>query len=134
MLVAALLVFAPFVLYSWAAIGPQTRPEAQETREAAGPPARDVALTGCRVDPATRRVSAEIAVTAAAAHRGTYRVTVDFRRAEQAAGEGAKGLALVDVREAAAGAVRSGRAVGPVWPRGVVPYCGVYAVAVTAGP
>ncbi|MER7759108.1 hypothetical protein [Streptomyces sp. NPDC097619] len=131
-LVAALLVFAPFMLYSWAAIGPRQQPT---DAVPAVPPSRDVSLAACRVDPADGRVTARVTVTVAAARPGAYRITVDFRRAEQEPGAGAKATAVVDTAGVRAGAVLAGEAVGPRWPRGVAPFCGVYEVVRTAvGP
>ncbi|MGW1764458.1 hypothetical protein ACWCQL_10310 [Streptomyces sp. NPDC002073] len=121
-LVAALLVFAPFVLYSWAAIGPRPQPRPQ----AAPPPpvAQDVTLTGCRVDPASRRVVADIRVTSRRAQPARYVVTVEFRRDAGKPGESGRD-AVVDLAPRGS----AGREVrGPVWAAGVVPYCGVSSV------
>ncbi|MEV6331783.1 hypothetical protein [Streptomyces sp. NPDC051909] len=42
-------------------------------------PSDDATVTMCRLDPVSKRPVAELSVTSQAAHRGTYRVTVEFR-------------------------------------------------------
>ncbi|MDJ0385901.1 hypothetical protein [Streptomyces sp. G-G2] len=126
-MVAAGLVFVPFGLYVWASSGPA--PAGSPT---ARPVAEDVAVTGCRIDPASRRVLAEVEAVSRAARTGFYVVTVEFRQG----GAGAAGgdipvQSLVRVAGARPGAVAHGEAVGPAWPAGVVPWCGVAGVEFT---
>ncbi|MBT1188746.1 hypothetical protein HET69_33380, partial [Streptomyces sp. CJ_13] len=67
LVLAGLLVFAPLGLYVWASGEPA--PQAPAT--AAG----SVRVTGCRIDPASRRVVAGVEATG----QGSYVVTVEFR-------------------------------------------------------
>ncbi len=116
--VAGLLVFAPLGLYVWASGG---EPQQAPPRAAA----EDVRVTGCRVDPASRRVVAAVEATGRAEGIGAYVVTVEFRdRAEADPGRRAA-QALVRIPGVAPGATEYGEAVGPVWPVATVPWCGV---------
>lgn len=116
--IAGLLVFAPLGLYVWASGG-----EPQETPPRAA--VQDVRVTGCRVDPASRRVAAAVEATGRAEGAGAYVVTVEFRdRAEADPGRRAA-QALVRIPGVAPGATEYGEAVGPVWPVATVPWCGV---------
>ncbi|MFD3871080.1 hypothetical protein [Streptomyces sp. NPDC058623] len=115
---AGLLVFAPLGLYVWASGG--DRPAAPPP----GPAAQDVRVTGCRVDPASRRVVGVVQVTARRdAGAGGYVVTVEFRDREEPGGRAAQ--ALVKIPGVAPGATESGEALGPVWPPATTPWCGV---------
>ncbi|MEU6861753.1 hypothetical protein ABZ924_00530 [Streptomyces sp. NPDC046876] len=120
---AAGLVFAPLGLYVWASGGPGGAGAA-----GAGPPraaVEDVRVSGCRVDPVSRRVVAAVEVAGRPGGVGAYVVTVEFReKAEAAPGERAA-QALVKVPGVAPGATERGEAVGPVWPAATVPWCGV---------
>ncbi|MEV8536644.1 hypothetical protein [Streptomyces sp. NPDC051211] len=111
---AALLVFAPLALYVWAGGGPQQA-------VAAHVPAEDAAVSACRIDPASKRLLAGIEVTSRAAQTGSYVVTVEFRQDPPVGTV----QALVRLDGVAPGAVVHGEAVGPVWPAGVAPWCGV---------
>lgn len=116
--IAGLLVFAPLGLYVWASGG---EPQEPPPRAAA----QDVRVTGCRVDPASRRVAAAVEATGRAEGVGAYVVTVEFRdRAEADPGRRAA-QALVRIPGVAPGATEYGEAVGPVWPVATVPWCGV---------
>ncbi|MFJ9939042.1 hypothetical protein [Streptomyces erythrochromogenes] len=116
--IAGLLVFAPLGLYVWASGG-----EPQEAPPRAA--VQDVRVTGCRVDPASRRVAAAVEATGRAEGAGAYVVTVEFRdRAEADPGRRAA-QALVRIPGVAPGATEYGEAVGPVWPVATVPWCGV---------
>ncbi|MEV7612448.1 hypothetical protein [Streptomyces sp. NPDC089799] len=112
--VAALLVFAPLALYVWAG-------DASAPPGAAYEPARDAAVSGCRIDPASRRLLAEVEVTSRAPAPGSYVLTVEFRQ-EPPVGTV---QALVRLEGVEPGATVRGEAVGPVWPAGVAPWCGV---------
>ncbi|MFF8266403.1 hypothetical protein ACF059_03310 [Streptomyces sp. NPDC016562] len=115
---AGLLVFAPLGLYVWASGGepPEAPPRA---------PVEDVRVTGCRIDPASRRVVAAVQATGRAEGPGAYVITVEFRDgAEPDPGRRAS-QALVKVPGVAPGATEYGEAVGPVWPVATVPWCGV---------
>ncbi|WP_405423271.1 hypothetical protein [Streptomyces erythrochromogenes] len=116
--IAGLLVFAPLGLYVWASGGaPQEAPPRAAVQ--------DVRVTGCRVDPASRRVTAAVEATGRAEGAGAYVVTVEFRdRAEADPGRRAA-QALVRIPGVAPGATEYGEAVGPVWPVATVPWCGV---------
>lgn len=69
---AGLLVFAPLGLYVWASGG---EPPGAASRAAL----EDVRVTGCRVDPPSRRVVAALEVTGRQREPGAYVVTVEFR-------------------------------------------------------
>ncbi|APU41897.1 hypothetical protein [Streptomyces sp. NRRL F-4428] len=116
--IAGLLVFAPLGLYVWASGGGQHEAPPRAAVE-------DVRVTGCRVDPASRRVAAAVEATGRAEGVGAYVVTVEFRdRAEADPGRRAA-QALVRIPGVAPGATEYGEAVGPVWPVATVPWCGV---------
>ncbi|MFF5446184.1 hypothetical protein [Streptomyces sp. NPDC012888] len=116
--VAALLVFAPLALYVWASGGSGTpSDDVYDPAEAA----RDAAVTTCRIDPATRRLVAVAEVTSGAARTGSYVVTVEFRQDPPLGTV----QALVRLDGVAPGTTATGEAIGPVWPAGVVPWCGV---------
>lgn len=69
--VAGLLVFAPLGLYVWAGGAPAARP--------AGSARDDVRISGCRIDPASRRVVASVEAVNRFPGTGAYVVTVEFR-------------------------------------------------------
>lgn len=117
--VAGLLVFAPLGLYVWAGDAPAPRP-VSAARE-------DVRIADCRIDPASRRVTASVEAVNRFPGEGAYVVTVEFRaKADQGPGDrGAQ--ALVKVPGVLPGATERGEAVGPVWPPAQVPWCGVAA-------
>ncbi|WP_330332323.1 hypothetical protein OHS33_23180 [Streptomyces sp. NBC_00536] len=115
-MVAAGMVFVPFGLYVWASSGP----------EPPRPVAEDVAVTGCRIDPASRRVVAGVEVVSRTARPGRYVVTVEFRRGE--AGNDVPVQAVVKLAAVHPGEVGHAEAVGPVWPAGVIPWCGIAGV------
>ncbi|MCY0925921.1 hypothetical protein OTB20_06815 [Streptomyces sp. H27-H1] len=69
--VAGLLVFAPLGLYVWAGGAPAARP--------AGSARDDVRISGCRIDPASRRVVASVEAVNRFPGPGAYVVTVEFR-------------------------------------------------------
>uniref|UniRef100_A0AAU2JU02 Secreted protein n=1 Tax=Streptomyces sp. NBC_00049 TaxID=2903617 RepID=A0AAU2JU02_9ACTN len=115
---AGLLVFAPLGLYVWASGGERPAPPPREAGQ-------DVRVTGCRIDPASRRVVASVEATGRAAGPASYIVTVEFRdRAEPEPGARAA-QALVKIPGVAPGAVEYAEALGPVWPVATVPWCGV---------
>ncbi|MEW2413723.1 hypothetical protein AB0953_08370 [Streptomyces sp. NPDC046866] len=129
---AAGLVFAPLGLYVWAGGG------GAEAGAAGAGPARaaveDVRISGCRVDPVSRRVVAAVEVAGRPEGVGAYVVTVGFReKAEAVPGERAA-QALVKVPGVAPGATERGEAVGPVWPAAAVPWCGVAAAEFERAP
>ncbi|MER5932923.1 hypothetical protein [Streptomyces sp. NPDC002054] len=113
---AALLVFAPLGLYVWASGG-----SSQPAGAAAHVPAEDAAVSGCRIDPASRRLLAAVEVTSRAPGVGSYVVTVEFRQDPPVGTV----QALVRLDRVAPGVIAHGEAVGPVWPAGVAPWCGV---------
>lgn len=133
--VAGLLVFAPLGLYVWAGGAPAAR--------AAGAAREDVRITDCRIDPASRRVTASVEAVNRFPGEGSYVVTVEFR--EQPAGADPAGPAAVvpepgDAAPAARGpqalvkipgvrpaATERAEAVGPVWPAATIPWCGIAA-------
>ncbi|MFI5981591.1 hypothetical protein ACIBEA_12015 [Streptomyces sp. NPDC051555] len=130
-MVAAGMVFVPFGLYVWASSGPGP------AGTAARPVAEDVAVTGCRIDPASHRVLAGVEVVSRTARSGSYVVTVEFRRGAAGATGDAEAAdvpvrSLVKVAAPRPGEVGRGEAVGPAWPAGVVPWCGVAEVELVA--
>ncbi|MET9466803.1 hypothetical protein ABZY44_18760 [Streptomyces sp. NPDC006544] len=117
--VAGLLVFAPLGLYVWAGDAPAPRP--------ASAAAQDVRITDCRIDPASRRVTASVEAVNRFPYGGAYVVTVEFR-AQAHPEPGDRGAqVLVKVPGVLPGATEHGEAVGPVWPPAQVPWCGVAA-------
>ncbi|WP_449483826.1 hypothetical protein [Streptomyces avidinii] len=125
--VAGLLVFAPLGLYVWAGDAPAPRP-ASAARE-------DVRITDCRIDPASRRVTASLEAVNRFPGKGSYVVTVEFRATvdpEPDSGTDARpgdrgAQVLVKVPGVLPGGTEHGEAVGPVWPAAKVPWCGVAA-------
>lgn len=113
LVLAGLLVFAPLGLYVWASGEPA--PQAPAT--AAG----SVRVTGCRIDPASRRVVAGVEATG----QGSYVVTVEFR--DQAdPGPGVRSAqALVKIPGVTPATPERAEAIGPVWPPATIPWCGV---------
>ncbi|WP_327254660.1 hypothetical protein [Streptomyces sp. NBC_01244] len=83
--VAGLLVFAPLGLYVWAGGRPAAR-----SAEAAPD---DVRITGCRIDPTSRRVVASVEAVNGFPEQGAYVVTVEFREQPPAARDGSAGPA-----------------------------------------
>lgn len=116
--VAGLLVFAPLGLYVWASGGDPPQPPPRAAVE-------DVRVTGCRIDPASRRVVAAVEATGRVEGPGAYVVTVEFRDRAEADPQGRAAQALVKIPGVAPGATEYGEAVGPVWPVATVPWCGV---------
>ncbi|GAA1592953.1 hypothetical protein GCM10009731_53190 [Streptomyces globosus] len=124
--VAAVLVFTPLGLYVWGGGGP-----------AAAPPRgalEDVRVTGCRVDPASRRVVAAVEASGRPGGAGAYVVTVEFRDDDGSRPGGRAAQALVRIPGVAPRAVERGEAVGPVWPFAAVPWCGVAGAEFTPAP
>lgn len=115
---AGLLVFAPLGLYVWASGG---EPSEAPPRAAV----EDVRVTGCRIDPASRRVVAAVEATGRAEGAGAYVVTVEFRDGAEPAPGRRAAQSLVKIPGVAPGATEYGEAVGPVWPVATVPWCGV---------
>lgn len=115
---AGLLVFAPLGLYVWASGG-----GAGEAAPRAA--AEDVRVTGCRIDPASRRVVAAVTAAGRPQGPGAYVVTVEFRESADPVPGGRAAQALVKIPGVALGATEYGEAVGPVWPVATVPWCGV---------
>ncbi|WP_329380089.1 hypothetical protein OG625_14220 [Streptomyces sp. NBC_01351] len=124
---AGLLVFAPLGLYVWASgDGP---------RAAAPRPAVEyVRVTGCRIDPASRRVLAAVEATGRAEGPGAYVVTVEFRDRAVAAPGSRTAQSLVKIPGVAPAAMERAEALGPVWPAGATPWCGVADAEFTAAP
>lgn len=122
--VAGLLVFAPLGLYVWASGGPSPEQAAQTEPE---PRAR---VTGCRVDPASRRVAAAVEVTG----RGSYVITVEFRDREHPAPGTRSAQALVKIPGVLPGTPERAEAIGPIWPRATIPWCGVAEVSGSEQP
>ncbi|MEU3406243.1 hypothetical protein ABZ766_20205 [Streptomyces sp. NPDC006670] len=116
---AGLLVFAPLGLYVWASS------PAGPAGPAAPPP--EVRVTGCRVDPASRRVLADVE---ARGGRGSYVATVEFRDRKPPQADARTSQTLVRLPGLAPDVPPARtEAVGPVWPPATPPWCGVAAVA-----
>ncbi|MEU8433434.1 hypothetical protein AB0F18_11030 [Streptomyces sp. NPDC029216] len=115
---AGLLVFAPLGLYVWAS---------SPGRPASAAPPPEVRVTGCRVDPQSRRV---LAVVEARGGQGSYVVTVEFRDRRPSAPDARTSQSLVRLPGLTPGtpAART-EALGPVWAPATVPWCGVVRVA-----
>ncbi|MFD3557896.1 hypothetical protein [Streptomyces goshikiensis] len=113
LVLAGLLVFAPLGLYVWASGDPAP----SSPTVGAG----SVRVTGCRIDPASRRVVAGVEATG----QGSYVVTVEFRdRAEP--GPGVRSAqSLVSIPGVTPGTPERSEAIGPVWPPATTPWCGV---------
>ncbi|MGW1772808.1 hypothetical protein [Streptomyces sp. NPDC002104] len=140
--VAGLLVFAPLGLYVWAGAAPAVRPS--------GAAREDVRITGCRIDPASRRVVASVEALNHFAEPGAYVVTVEFREPPPATPPGdqpAPALApgpaaspprgpqvLVKIPGVRPGAAEQAEAVGPVWPPAAIPWCGTAAAVFAPDP
>ncbi|MFE1416435.1 hypothetical protein ACIGFK_06275 [Streptomyces sp. NPDC085524] len=122
---AGLLVFAPLGLYVWASGGGQ-RAAVQR------PAVEDVRVTGCRIDPAGRRVAAAVEATGRAEGAGAYVVTVEFRDRAAAEPGGRTAQSLVKIPGVAPGATEYAEALGPVWPAATTPWCGIAAAEFTA--
>ncbi|MFD8631562.1 MULTISPECIES: hypothetical protein [unclassified Streptomyces] len=123
---AGLLVFAPLGLYVWASAG-------GGRQEAAPRPAVEyVRVTGCRVDPAGRRITATVEATGRAEGAGAYVVTVEFRDRAAAEPGGRAAQSLVKIPGVAPGATEYAEVPGPVWPPSTTPWCGVAAADFTA--
>ncbi|MFD9726762.1 hypothetical protein [Streptomyces sp. NPDC059072] len=123
---AGLLVFAPLGLYVWASGG-------GGQREAAPRPALEyVRVTGCRVEPAGRRVTATVEATGRAEGAGAYVVTVEFRDRAAAEAGGRRAQSLVKIPGVAPGATEYAEVLGPVWPPSTTPWCGAAAAEFTA--
>ncbi|MCX5376269.1 hypothetical protein [Streptomyces sp. NBC_00091] len=112
---AGLLVFAPLGLYVWASGGGPA--------PAAPPP--DVRITGCRVDPPSRRVVAALE----ARGEGSYVVTVEFRDRRPPSPDARTSQSLVRIPGLTPDTPARTEAIGPVWPPATVPWCGVAGVA-----
>ncbi|WP_327304907.1 hypothetical protein OG730_16100 [Streptomyces sp. NBC_01298] len=138
--VAGLLVFAPLGLYVWAGSAPAARP--------AGAARGDVRITGCRIDPASRRVVASVEAVNGFPEPGAYVVTVEFREPPAATVRGvpesrgpevpapmARGpQTLVRIPGVRPAATERAEAVGPVWPPATIPWCGIAAAAFAPDP
>ncbi|RSS80945.1 hypothetical protein [Streptomyces sp. WAC06614] len=111
---AALLVFGPLGLYVWASGGGSGGGSAV-AEERGG--AQDLAVTGCRIDPASRRVVADVRVVGHRPGTGAYVATVEFR--EGVAGPTTQALVRLTPEAGSA------EAVGPPWPPGTTPWCGL---------
>ncbi|MET9855177.1 hypothetical protein ABZY57_19825 [Streptomyces sp. NPDC006450] len=122
--VAGLLVFAPLGLYVWAGGAPAARPAAA-ARD-------DVRITGCRIDPASRRVVASVEAVNGFPEPGGYVVTVEFREQPPPAARGPQ--SLVKIPGVPPAATERAEAVGPIWPPATVPWCGVAAVDFAPDP
>ncbi|WP_405978987.1 hypothetical protein [Streptomyces sp. NBC_00158] len=117
---SGLLVFAPLGLYVWASGSPAAPPPA--------PP--EVRVTGCRIDPPSRRVVAVLE----ARGEGSYVATVEFRDRQPEAPDAREARTLVRLP----GLTPSGpparpEAVGPVWAPGAGVWCGVAGVVGETG-
>lgn len=121
--VAGLLVFAPLGLYVWAGGAPAARP--------AGAAGSDVRITGCRIDPASRRVVASVEAVNGYPEPGAYVVTVEFREQPQPTARGPQ--VLVKIPGVGPAATERSEAVGPVWPPAAIPWCGIAAVDFAPG-
>ncbi|MFF1410935.1 hypothetical protein ACFVX6_14285 [Streptomyces sp. NPDC058289] len=126
--VAGLLVFAPLGLYVWAGGRPAVRP--------AGAAPDDVRITGCRIDPTSRRVVASVEAVNGFPEQGAYVVTVEFReQAPPVPDLGARGpQVLVKIPGVGPAATERADAVGPVWPTGATPWCGIAAADYAPDP
>ncbi|MBT2445632.1 hypothetical protein J7F03_00730 [Streptomyces sp. ISL-43] len=136
--VAGLLVFAPLGLYVWAGGAPAERP--------AGAAWEDVRITDCRIDPASRRVTASVEAVNRFPGEGAYVVTVEFREQPDADPAGAGRTpgpaasvaggpqALVRIPGVPPAATERAEALGPVWPPATVPWCGIAAADFTLAP
>ncbi|MFI1455066.1 hypothetical protein [Streptomyces roseus] len=122
---AGLLVFAPLGLYVWASGEPGAAPPR--------PAVQDVRVTGCRIDPGSRRVVAAVEVSGRPEGIGGYLVTVEFRERATVDPAAARApQALVKLPNVAPDATEHAEALGPVWPASTVPWCGVAAAEFTA--
>lgn len=126
---AGLLVFAPLGLYVWASGG-----DGPPAAEPGGAAAQYVRVTGCRIDPASRRVVAPLEAVGRPDGPGAYLVTVEFRDSAEADPGRRAARALVRVPGVAPGATEYGEALGPVWPPATVPWCGVAEAEFTPQP
>ncbi|MFC9297518.1 hypothetical protein ACFTWH_20745 [Streptomyces sp. NPDC057011] len=124
---AGLLVFAPLGLYVWASGG---GPVAAEQRAAL----EYVRVTGCRIDPASRRVVAPVEATGRAEGTGEYVVTVEFRDAPPPDPGSRTAQSLLKIPGVAPAAMESAEAIGPVWPPSTPPWCGIAAATFTRTP
>ncbi|MEV6576849.1 hypothetical protein AB0M92_01630 [Streptomyces sp. NPDC051582] len=124
---AGLLVFAPLGLYVWASGEPGAAPPR--------PAVEDVRVTGCRIDPGSRRVVATVEVSGRPEGPGAYLVTVEFREgATPAPTAGRAPQALVRLPNVAPTATEHAEAVGPIWPATATPWCGIAAAEFRSGP
>ncbi|WP_143196808.1 hypothetical protein [Streptomyces sp. CB00455] len=121
---AGLLVFAPLGLYVWASGGDRGEAAPRAAVE-------DVRVTGCRIDPASRRVVASVEAAGRPGGPGAYVVTVEFRESAQPEPGGRAAQALVKIPGVAPGATEYAEALGPVWPPATTPWCGVASAAYT---
>lgn len=124
---AGLLVFAPLGLYVWASGGAGGADAAAAPR----PALEGVRVTGCRIDPASRRVVATVEAAGRPEGPGAYVVTVEFRDSARAEPGGRTAQSLVRIPGVAVGVTESAEALGPVWPVATVPWCGAEAAAFT---
>ncbi|MFF3861109.1 hypothetical protein [Streptomyces sp. NPDC002209] len=115
--VAGLLVFAPLGLYVWASGEPGAAPPR--------PAVEDVRVTGCRIDPGSRRVVATVEVTGRPEGTGAYVVTVEFRETADPDPAARAAQALVRLPGVAPSATERAEALGPLWPPATTPWCGV---------
>ncbi|MFD3719942.1 hypothetical protein [Streptomyces sp. NPDC058674] len=122
---AGLLVFAPLGLYVWASGGPS------DGAGAPRPALEGVRVTGCRIDPASRRVVAGVEAAGRPEGPGAYVVTVEFRDTARAEPGGRSAESLVRIPGVAVTATEHAEALGPVWPVATVPWCGAAAATFT---
>ncbi|MFE5535231.1 hypothetical protein [Streptomyces sp. NPDC056492] len=124
---AGLLVFAPLGLYVWASGEPGAAPPR--------PAVEDVRVTGCRIDPGSRRVVATVEVSGRPEGRGAYLVTVEFRERATADPAAARApQALVKLPNVVPAATEHAEALGPIWPAAATPWCGIAAAEFQPGP
>ncbi|GAA3377441.1 hypothetical protein [Streptomyces sp. W1SF4] len=114
---SGLLVFAPLGLYVWASGSPAA--------PAPAPP--EVRVTGCRIDPPSRRVVAVLE----ARGEGSYVATVEFRDRPPTTPDARESRTLVRLPGLTRDTPTAARteAVGPVWAAGTGVWCGVTGVA-----
>ncbi len=123
---AGLLVFAPLGLYVWASGEPGAAPPR--------PAVEDVRVTGCRIDPGSRRVVATVEVSGRPEGTGAYVVTVEFREKATPDPAARPSQALVKLPGVAPGATEHSEALGPIWPPATTLWCGVAAAEFESSP
>ncbi|MFJ4778715.1 hypothetical protein [Streptomyces sp. NPDC088762] len=126
---AGLLVFAPLGLYVWAS-GGGGGPAAAQPRAAL----ESVRVTGCRIDPVSRRVVAPVEAVGRPEGPGEYIVTVEFRDSPPPDPSARAAQSLVKLPGVAPGTTERAEAVGPVWPPSTTPWCGAAEATFTRTP